>query len=122
MTQPMADEQRYGHQPISAPPYDREGIDADAEAVEREEGYSSADTHRDHYARAAEFQQAKAVATAPVPARVIMRVSNRYNWQHFYTMPADVGYQNVPGLIRSMQAEGCKLTDIQITFEVQEMK
>lgn len=110
-------------QPISAPPANPEALESQRYIEEDGSGrYADDEQYREWVATTQKKEAERVVASAHVPSRVIMRVSNRYNWQHFYTMPADVGYQNVPGLIRAMQEEGCKITDIQITFEVQEMK
>lgn len=62
-------------------------------------------------------------ASAPVPVyRYIMRVSDRHNWQHYYTMPANVGMNNLAGVINAMEHEGVPLQNVQVTFEVEEMK
>ena len=112
-------------QPISAPPADE--FDSMKGGVSDADEYSNVDTHRDHYDRSTEFQEqktqaARTVASAHVPTRVEMRISNRHNYMHYYTMPAFVGMQNVPGLIEAMRNEGCSIADVQITFDVKEVR
>jgi hypothetical protein len=95
-------------QPISAPPNHVDEVFPEASAPEET-------THQ-----AAEYI-ASARAAAPV-IREVMVISNRYDYNHFYKMQAHVGVQNVPNLITEMVREGCKITDIQITFEVVEQR
>jgi hypothetical protein len=92
-------------QPISAPP------------AEVEEQVRDLDNW------AAEQSQAhQVIASARVEPKVreIVVFANRYNYSHFYKLPAHVGMQNMPAMITEMMREGCKLTDIQITFETVE--
>lgn len=65
----------------------------------------------------------KVAAAVPVPRyRSVMQVTNRFNWQHFYSVPANVGMNNLSWIVQAMLEEGCQLSDIQVTFDVQEMK
>jgi hypothetical protein len=60
---------------------------------------------------------------ASVPQyRQSMTFGSRYDYTHYYRMPAHVGMQNVPGMIHEMVREGIRLQDIQITFDVEEIK
>ena len=57
-----------------------------------------------------------------VKFRHIMTITNRQNWQHYYTMPANVGMNQVPWLVQALQEEGVALQDIQISFETKEIR
>jgi hypothetical protein len=72
---------------------------------------------------AAPFHGQASVAAAPVVhQREIMRISDKTNYRHYYTMPARVGMVNVPRLVDEMIREGCDLRDVVIDFEYEEFK
>lgn len=99
--------------PISSPPVDepvRNLTEQQRQILEDVEAGRQAYEEDAHY---------EAVAAVP-PHRVVMVYANRFNYSHYYRLPAHVGIQNVPSMIQEMMREGCKLTDIQITFEVAE--
>jgi hypothetical protein len=57
-------------------------------------------------------------ATASVTRyRDVMRVSDKTDYRHYYTMPAAVGIRNVPSLVDEMIREGVTLRNIVIDFE-----
>lgn len=65
----------------------------------------------------------QAVGSVPAPRfRTIMQITDKRDWQHYYTMPAQVGMQVVPGLLREMHLEGVPVQEVEITFEVREVK
>jgi hypothetical protein len=127
-------------QPISAPPItERGGLEA---ASRRLDDYNDRqqmdealreqlreDHEVDRQARLGDYNEADAEFSAGVikaqaramQIREIMVFSNRVNYNHFYKMPAQVGLQNVPLMIAEMRREGCRLDDIQITFEFKEV-
>lgn len=70
-----------------------------------------------------EEQYYEARGTAPqVLHRHVARISNRFNYNHYYIVPASTYLMHGADYIRCMQDEGCDLSDIQITFEVQEIR
>lgn len=61
-------------------------------------------------------------AHSRVLRRHVARISNRFNYNHYYVVPASTYLMHGADYIRCMQDEGCDLSDIQITFEVQEIR
>jgi hypothetical protein len=53
--------------------------------------------------------------------REMMRISNRFNYSQYYLLPARVGVRMLADVMDDLFREGCKLTDIQVTFEVVEV-
>jgi hypothetical protein len=74
-----------------------------------------------NFDRVFEKEHYEAIATVP-QYRQTMTYGSRYDYTHYYRMPAHVGMQNVPGMINEMLREGIRLQDIQITFDVEEIK
>jgi hypothetical protein len=124
--------------PISAPPFANvtgkiaqtyaEGLrvaQANIEAAREKSGEQSLLELKDEHLPQTGGSEAtiKSEPTKVAPKmRLIMQITNRLSYLHYYEMPADVGLQNVPKLVQAMMEEGLKLTDIQITFEAKEIK
>jgi hypothetical protein len=54
--------------------------------------------------------------------RQLMVIRDRTKWDHYYTMPSNIGMQQVPWLVQSFLDEGVSLDNIQIEFQTQEIK
>jgi hypothetical protein len=81
------------------------------------------ETPQEYYEAPYADEPAHYQGTVPAPVcREDMIFTNRFNYAHYYRVPANVGLQNVPSMVSEMMRLGCRLGDIQITFEVEELK